>query len=151
MNNIKDFLRLLGSVFCGADLFILHMCKEDKEVYIKKELGIFLIASLTIYAVNGIYLWGILVLLLYKMFLSNLNLVSKGNGAYSFLKWLILIALVMVLSPFSFYAARIHCALVLHSLKMGYCSRNHCRIAPYAITPPPIVATVITTSSAISA
>jgi hypothetical protein len=89
MNIIKEFMRLLGSIFCGADLFILHMCKEDKVDFIKKELGIFIIASMTIYVTYGTYLWGIFVLLLYKMFLSNLNIVSKGDESYSFLKWLI--------------------------------------------------------------
>lgn len=89
MNRIKEFIRLLSSVFCGADLFILNMCKEDKVDYIKKELGIFIVALLTVYVTYGTYLWGIFILLLYKMFLSNLDLVSKGDGSYSFLKWLI--------------------------------------------------------------
>lgn len=92
MNNIKEFIRLLGSVFCGADLFILNLCNEDKVDFIKKELGIFVVTGLTICATLGTHyylLWSILVLLLYKMFLSNLNLISKGDGSYAFLKWLI--------------------------------------------------------------
>mgnify|MGYP003293378407 CR=1 FL=1 len=92
MNNIKEFIRLLGSVFCGADLFILNLCNEDKVDFIKKELGIFVVTGLTICATLGTHyylLWSILVLLLYKIFLSNLNLISKGDGSYAFLKWLI--------------------------------------------------------------
>ena len=92
MNRIKEFIRLFGSIFCGVDLFILNLCNEDKVDFIKKELGVFFVVAITIYAkslTNYWFLWGIAVLFIYKLFLSNLNIVVRGKKFYVFIKFLL--------------------------------------------------------------
>ena len=96
MNKIKEYIRLLGSVFCGADLFILNLCNDDKVNFIKKELGIIFVVAITIYAkslTNYWFLCGIAVLFIYKLFLSNLNIVVRGKKSYVFIKFLLAFAL----------------------------------------------------------
>lgn len=92
MNKIKEYIRLLGSVFCGADLFILNLCNEDKVDFIRKELGIIFVVAITIYTkhlTNYWFVWGIAVLLIYKLFLSNLNIVVRAKKSYVFIKFLL--------------------------------------------------------------
>ena len=92
MKSILKLIKMVTTILCGADMSILRLCPEDKIDYIKKEFVIFTIVGITIYTTQTTsywFLYGVSVLLLYKLFLSNLNLISIGNKSYSFLKRII--------------------------------------------------------------
>lgn len=92
MDKKKELIRVFGNVFFGADLFILNLCKEDKIKFIKYELGIIFITIMTFvytkYITQYWFVCGMAVLLIYKLFLSNLNIVSRGENSYVVIKFL---------------------------------------------------------------
>ena len=92
MDKKKELIRILSSIFFGADLFILSQCEEDKIKFIKYELGIIFVTIMTFlytkYITQYWFVCGIAVLLIYKLFLSNLNIVSRGENSYVVIKFL---------------------------------------------------------------
>ena len=90
MDKKKELIRILSSIFFGADLFILSQCEEDKIKFIKYELGIIFVTIMTFlytqYITQYWFVCGMAVLFIYKLFLSNLNIVSRGEKSYMIIK-----------------------------------------------------------------
>ncbi len=82
----SNFRRTFEDLYWGADLHLLNLCVEEKSRFIRHEIGIILMSVLfsVVLIQNGIprtgstYV-GIAIFLLYKMYLSNLNIVAKGD------------------------------------------------------------------------
>lgn len=100
----SNFRKTFEDIYWGADLHLLNLCVEEKSRFIRHEIGIILISILfsVVLTQNGIprtgsILVGIAIFLLYKMYLSNLNLVAKGDTQAG-LKYLIGLLLACTLT-----------------------------------------------------
>ena len=105
--------KTFDTLYWGADLSLLRKCLDERVRFIRYEILILILSGITMYITDivargyGIVI-GLLVMFLYKWFLSNLNLAAKGD-TYGFLKWLLgtLIALILAF-VFCEYELNIH-------------------------------------------
>lgn len=105
--------KTFDTLYWGADLSLLRKCLDERVRFIRYEILILILSGITMYITDivargyGIVI-GLLVMFLYKWFLSNLNLAAKGD-TYGFLKWLLgtLIALILAF-VFCEYKLNIH-------------------------------------------
>lgn len=105
--------KTFDTLYWGADLSLLRKCLDERARFIRYEILILILSGITMYITDivargyGIVI-GLLVMFLYKWFLSNLNLAAKGD-TYGFLKWLLgtLIALILAF-VFCDYELNIH-------------------------------------------
>ena len=105
--------KTFDTLYWGADLSLLRKCLDERVRFIRYEILILILAGITMYITDivargyGLVI-GLMVMFLYKWFLSNLNLVAKGEK-YGFLKWLLgtLIALILAF-VFCDYELNIH-------------------------------------------
>jgi uncharacterized protein YacL len=105
--------KTFDTLYWGADLSLLRKCLDERSRFIRYEILILILSGITMYITNIVargygFVIGLLVMFLYKWFLSNLNLVAKGE-TYGFLKWLLgtLIALILAF-VFCDYELNIH-------------------------------------------
>lgn len=102
---MSNFKKAFEYFYWGADLHLLNQCIEEKARFIRNELCITLISILFCFILfPNIHIAGLLVgigiFLLYKMYLSNLNMVAIGN-VHAGLKFLLGIVLGCVLIYFA--------------------------------------------------
>ena len=96
------FKKTFDTLYWGADLSLLNKCTVERAQFIRYEILIVILSGITMYITDivargyGVVI-GLLVMLLYKWFLSNLNLVTKGES-YGFLKWLLGTILALILA-----------------------------------------------------
>ena len=105
--------KTFDTLYWGADLSLLRKCLDERVRFIRYEILILILSGITMYITDIVargygFVIGLLVMFLYKWFLSNLNLVAKGD-TYGFLKWLLgtLIALILAF-VFCDYELNIH-------------------------------------------
>lgn len=99
-----NFRKTFEDIYWGADLHLLNLCVEEKSRFIRHEIGIILISILFSVVLiqnriprTGSILIGVAIFLLYKMYLSNLNIVAKGETQTG-LKFLIGLLLASILT-----------------------------------------------------
>ena len=96
------FKKTFDTLYWGADLSLLNKCTVERAQFIRYEILIVILSGITMYITDivargyGVVI-GLLVMLLYKWFLSNLNLVTKGES-YGFLKGLLGTILALILA-----------------------------------------------------
>lgn len=96
------FKKTFDTLYWGVDLSLLNKCTVERAQFIRYEILIVILSGITMYITDivargyGVVI-GLLVMLLYKWFLSNLNLVTKGES-YGFLKWLLGTILALILA-----------------------------------------------------
>lgn len=127
----SNFRRTFEDFYWGADLHLLNLCVEEKSRFIRHEIGIILISILFSVVLiqnripkTGSILVGIAIFLLYKMYLSNLNIVAKGDTQAG-LKFLIGLLLACTLT----YCAGIYFRLTFPWVAvetMGYVETMDC-------------------------
>lgn len=99
----SNFRRTLEDLYWGADLHLLNVCTEEKARFIRYEINIILISvlfGLIIQQTQSLGIGmacGLFVFFLYKMFLSNLNMVAGGH-THEYSKFLIGLVLSVVLT-----------------------------------------------------
>ena len=105
--------KTFDTLYWGADLSLLNKCTVERAQFIRYEILIVILSGITMYITDIVargygFVIGLLVMFLYKWFISNLNLVAKGD-TYGFLKWLLgtLIALILAF-VFCDYELNIH-------------------------------------------
>lgn len=105
--------KTFDTLYWGADLSLLRKCLDERARFIRYEILILILSGITMYITDIVahgygFVIGLLVMFLYKWFLSNLNLAAKGE-TYGFLKWLLgtLIALILAF-VFCNYELNIH-------------------------------------------
>ena len=107
------FKKTFDTLYWGADLSLLRKCLDERVRFIRYEILILILSGITMYITDIVargygFVIGLLVMFLYKWFLSNLNLVAKGD-TYGFLKWLLGTLIAMILAfVFCDYELNIH-------------------------------------------
>ena len=107
------FKKTFDTLYWGADLSLLRKCLDERARFIRYEILILILSGITMYITDIVargygFVIGLLVMFLYKWFLSNLNLVAKGD-TYGFLKWLLGTLIAMILAfVFCDYELNIH-------------------------------------------